>query len=69
MKVLVDIPDNQASFGMQVLKSLSFVKKASPLSKVAAKLWDSLKESAEDVRLHKEGKLQLKTAQDLLNEL
>jgi hypothetical protein len=28
-----------------------------------------LKSSAEDVRLHKQGKLKLKTAQDLLNEL
>jgi hypothetical protein len=29
----------------------------------------SLKEAAEEVRLHKQGKLKLKTAQQLLNEL
>ena len=27
MKVLIDIPDNKAEFGMQVLHSLSFIKK------------------------------------------
>jgi hypothetical protein len=32
-------------------------------------LWDNLKEAAEQVRLHKQGKIKLKTAQELLNEL
>ena len=69
MKVVIDIPDNQAVFGMKVLKSLSFVKKAKPMSSAAVELWDDLKEAAEQVRLHKQGKIKLKTAQDLLNEL
>jgi hypothetical protein len=69
MKVLVDIPDNEISFGMKVLNSLSFVKKVKPISASTAKLWDELKEAAEEVRLHKQGKIKLKTAQDLLNEL
>ena len=69
MKVLIDIPDNEATFAMKVLKSLSFVKKAKPMTVPAVELWDDLKEAAEQVRLHKQGKLKLKTAQDLLNEL
>ncbi|MGH2613059.1 MAG: hypothetical protein ACRDFB_08455 [Rhabdochlamydiaceae bacterium] len=69
MKVLIDIPDNEATFGMKVLKSLSFVKKAKPMTAAAVDLWDNLKEAAEQVRLHKQGKIKLKTAQDLLNEL
>lgn len=69
MKVLIDIPDNEASFGMKVLKSLSFVKKAKPMTTAAVDLWDDLKEAAEQVRLHKQGKIKLKTAQELLNEL
>lgn len=32
-------------------------------------LWDDLKEAANEVKLHKQGKVKLKTAQDLLNEL
>lgn len=69
MKVVVDIADNEATFGIKVLKSLPFVKKAKPMSVDAVKLWDELKEAAKEVRLHKQGKLKLKTAQELLNEL
>ena len=69
MKVLIDIPDNEVSFGMKVLKSLSFIKKVRPMSLSAVALWEDLNEAAQDVRLHKEGKIKLKTAQDLINEL
>lgn len=54
---------------MKVLKSLSFVKKAKPMTVSAVELWEDLKEAAEQVCLHKQGKLKLKTAQDLLTEL
>ena len=69
MKVLVDIRDNEAPFGMKVLHSLSFVQKAKPMTNAAFELWDDLRNAAQDMRLHKQGKLHLKTAQDLLNEL
>ncbi|MDP2724186.1 MAG: hypothetical protein COW63_15595 [Bacteroidetes bacterium CG18_big_fil_WC_8_21_14_2_50_41_14] len=69
MKVLIDINDNEASFAMKVLKSLSFIKKVKPMSVSTVELWEDLKEAANEVRLHKQGKLKLKTAQDLLNEL
>lgn len=69
MKVVLDIPDNEATFAMRVLKSLSFVKNAKPMSVSAVGLWDDLKEAAEQVRLHKQGKIKLKTAQQLLDEL
>jgi DNA primase large subunit len=69
MKVLVDIVDNEAVFGMKVLKSLSFIRKAKPVSSVSAALLNDLNEAAEEVRLHKQGKIKLKTANELLNEL
>ena len=69
MKILIDIPDDQAAFGMKVLRSLSFVKKAKPISSSSAQLLEDLKEAAEEVRLHKQGKIQLKSAQELLDEL
>ncbi|MVN21518.1 hypothetical protein [Mucilaginibacter arboris] len=69
MKVLIEIPDDKASFGMKVLKSLSFVKKAKPISVDSVTLWEDLKDAAEEVRLHKQGKIKLKTAQELLDEL
>lgn len=69
MKVLLEIPDNEAIFAIKVLKSLSFVKKAKPMSMTTIDLWEDLKEASEQVRLHKQGKIKLKTAQDLINEL
>ncbi|MDP3930359.1 MAG: hypothetical protein Q8R57_15165 [Bacteroidota bacterium] len=69
MKVLIEIPDNEATFGLKVLQSLSFIRKAKPMTKATADLWDDLKEAAEEVKLHKQGKIKLKTAQELLNEL
>ncbi len=69
MKVIIDIPDNEAGFGLKVLKSLSFVKKAKPMSISGEELLKDLKDAAKDVRLHKQGKLKLKTAQELLDEL
>lgn len=69
MKVLIDIPDNEATFGMKVLKSLSFVTKVKPMTEAAVGLWEDLREAAQEVRLHKQGKIKLKTAQELLNEL
>jgi hypothetical protein len=53
MKVLIDIPDDEAAFGMKVLKSLSFVKKVKPMSEASVELWKDLKEAAEQVRTRK----------------
>jgi hypothetical protein len=69
MKILVDVPDNEVIFGMKVLESLSFVKRTRLMSTDVAVFWEDLKDAVQEVRLHKQGKLKLKTAQDLLNEL
>lgn len=69
MKLLVDIQESDANFGIKVLESLSFVKKVSTLSGPKAEIWEDLNAAAEEVRLHKEGKLKLKTAAELLDEL
>ena len=69
MKVFLDIPDKEADFAIKVLNSLSFVKKAKTMSSSSIAMWEDLKDAAEQVRLHKQGKIQLKTAEELLNEL
>jgi hypothetical protein len=69
MKLLVDIVDNEAIFGMKVLKSLSFIRKAKPVSSASAQLLSELNEAAEEVRLNKQEKLKLKCASELLNEI
>ena len=69
MKVILDIPDNDAVFAMKVLNSLAFVKHAKPFSKSAAHLLTDLKDAAKEVRLHKQGKIALKSIDELIHEL
>nr|WP_315199821.1 hypothetical protein [uncultured Flavobacterium sp.] len=69
MKVLVDIPDNKADFGLEVLRNLVFVKKASPISGEKSVLIEEIKEAVEELNLIKAGKKQARNAEDFLNEL
>ena len=68
MKVMIDIKDNKADFVMELLGNLSFVK-AEPISSVKAQFFKELKSSVQEVLLAKQGKIKLKTAEQLLNEL
>jgi hypothetical protein len=69
MQFVVEIPNPQADFGLSVLRALSFVKRATPISKYENAVVKNLEASAKEVRLHKQGKIKLKTARELLNEL
>lgn len=69
MQILVEIPDNQAAFGLKVLESLSFVQDTKLFSQSAIELWEDLKGASSEVAAHKSGKLKLKTAEELLNIL
>ena len=67
--MLGDTPDIDATFGMKVLRGLSFVKKAEPMSSGSVNLWDDLKDAAKDVRQHKEGKVKLQSLDEFVNEV
>lgn len=68
MKVLLDINDNKADFIMELLRSFSFVK-AETISPKKAQFLKELKGSMDEVTLAKQGKIKLKSADQLLNEL
>ncbi len=68
MKVILDIKDENASSLMEVLKGLKYVK-AKPITTAKATYFVELKESVEEVKLAKKGKLKLKTFDSFLNEL
>ena len=69
MQFVVEIPNPYADFGLSVLRTLSFVKKATPISKYENAVIKNLEVSAKEVRLHSEGKIKLKPARKLLDEL
>ena len=69
MKVLLDIKDNKADFILEILKGFPSYVKAKKVADSKAILYATIKEAAEEVRLHKQGKIKLKSAQELLDEL
>ena len=68
MKVLLDIQDSKARHLLEVLKGLSYVK-TKTLSNEKALLLEEMKEAVDNIDLAKKGKLKLKSAKDLYNEL
>lgn len=69
MKVLVDIRNEaKVPFVMEFLGSQSYIKTL-PMNDAAAKLMQDLKEAMKEVKLHRQGKIKLKTAEQLLHEL
>jgi hypothetical protein len=69
MKILLEVPDNEAVFGIKVLKSLSFVKKIKPMNAAKDKLRKDLNEAVTEINLIKSGKKKARNAEDFLNEL
>ena len=70
MKVILDIPDNRVPFFMELLKSLDYISILKEVKdEEKSKAVQELAEAFNDVNLHQEGKKQLKSAKDLLNEL
>lgn len=68
MKVLLDIKDDKALHLMEVLKSLPYVK-ATTISSEKALLIEEIKEAVDNLSMAKEGKVKLKSARNLYNEL
>jgi hypothetical protein len=72
-KIVLEIPENKFQFIMELLSNFEYVKVAqSKPSKLSAKqkeFVDDLKQSLNEVELHRQGKIKLKTAREFLNEL
>jgi hypothetical protein len=70
-QVTLNIPENKYLFFMELIKSLGFVKIQSEqkLYKENQLFVDEVQESLNQVEKHLEGKIELKSADQLLNEL
>lgn len=67
-RIVIDIPDNQFNFFMELIKNLG-LSKVTHLSKEQQEFVDDLQQSFEEVKQHQEGKIKLQSARDFLNEL
>jgi hypothetical protein len=72
-QVTLQIPDSQYGFFMELVKKLKFAKIASvPAKKLNPNQqeWvDGLKDALNEVELHMQGKIELPTLDEALNEL
>ena len=68
MKLILDIKDDKAAFIMELLSNFKFVK-TKPITPYKAEVLEGLKEAVEQVNLAKQGKIKLKSAKQLLDEL
>ena len=69
MKILLDINDSKVAFFMELLKSFNFVKKATPLTDAKAELMNDIRESVEEFKLIRQGKLKGIPVKELLDDL
>ncbi len=69
--VTLSVPDKDYDFFIKLVKKLDFVKVKEDKKKEASKkkFLEGLKEAVEEVKLAKQGKIKLKSAEELLNEL
>jgi hypothetical protein len=68
MQILLDVRNDKADFLMELLRNFRFVK-AKPVTSEKERILRDLKHSVEEVKLHKAGKIKLKSADELFNEL
>jgi enamine deaminase RidA (YjgF/YER057c/UK114 family) len=70
-QVTLNIPDNKYSFFMELVKSLGFVKVSgqTKLTKKQQEFVEGTKQSLDQVDQHLKGEIQLKTADQLHDEL
>lgn len=68
MTLLVDVKDSKADFFLELLKNFPYVK-TKPFNPEKARILNDLKEAVAEVKLHKQGKIKLKSFDEFLNEL
>jgi hypothetical protein len=69
MEVLLEIEDKRASEVLSALRTLKYTKIKTVKSKGKEKILKDLKASVKEINLAKEGKIQLKSFDEFLNEL
>ena len=69
MKITVEIEDKKVPAFMEVMKGLKYVKTKTLKQLKKEEVLQGLKESVEEVKLHKQGKIKLKSFDEFLNEL
>ncbi|UML80563.1 hypothetical protein [Leptospira kirschneri] len=71
-QVILNVPDNKYPFLMELLQNLKFVRVKKTIEEkepTKKEILADLAESVKQVKLHKEGKIKLRSAYELIDEL
>ena len=77
-EITLSVPENKYGFFMELIKTLGFAKiklesekelTYEDLNREQKEFVDGLKEGLRDVELHQQGKIELQSAREFLNEL
>ena len=69
MKILLEVQENKAGFLIELLKSISYVKKATPISASKAEIMKDISKAIEEFKLIREGELKGIPVKNLLDEI
>lgn len=70
MKVILDIKENRIPFFMELVKSLDYISVVKEVkNEQKGRFIEEMAEAFNDVKLHEQGKIKLKSAKSLLDEL
>ena len=70
MKVILDIKDNRIPFFMELVKSLDYISVVKEVkNEQNGRFIEEMAEAFNAVKLHEQGKIKLKSAKSLLDEL
>jgi hypothetical protein len=70
MKVLLDIKDHKADFVLELLNNLSsYVKTTKIEEDNTSQVKEDIKAALKEAKMHQQGKIELNSAYDLLNEV
>ena len=72
MKVTLDIKDSKAAAFLNFIKSLDFIQiqtNEDYEEPTKDEIQESIRQGIKEVQLHKQGKIELQSARDFLNEL
>jgi hypothetical protein len=70
MKVILDIKENRIPFFMELVKSLDYISVVKEIKyEQKGRFIEEMAEAFNDVKLHEQGKIKLKSAKSLLDEL
>jgi hypothetical protein len=76
MNITLNIPDNELTYFLQLIKNHKFIKIVKKedetdtfVPRTNEELKSDLREAFEEIKLYKQGKIQLRDAREALNEL